>query len=227
MKKTLVLFILLSATFHTKAQDYEVPGGEFWFGLQFAVPVGTFADKIDRNLGIGGNLGGVWNPSKASNFFQVGMDIGVNYMGKDKKDISGVPMKTTNTLITTHIVTRFRIQTDSYIKPYVDLMGGGKFMSTTTKYDNDLFDTVFDIEDESVFADQTNGVWSYGMGLGFSFRQNKFGADFRMLYLASGPIEYISPENLRQDSNGDFYYEHTKISQSHMVFPQLSISVDL
>lgn len=227
MKKIFFLIASCCLFSNVQSQDQEVPSGEFWIGLQFAVPVGTLADKIDRNLGYGGNLGGVWNPSKTSNFFQVGLDLGINYMGKDKREIGGVPMKTTNTLITTHLVARLRVQTNSVVKPYVDLLGGGKFISTTTKYDNNLFQTVFEIEDESVFADQTNGVWSYGIGLGFSFRQRKFGADLRMLYLASGPIEYISPDNLRQDSNGDFYYEFTEISRSHMVFPQISVSFDL
>lgn len=225
------LLVALTVTFFIHplvAQDYsEVPVGEFWIGLQFAVPVGTFADKIERNLGYGGNLGGVWNPSRSSNFFQIGLDLGVNYMGKDKREINQLPLKTTTTLITTHLVARFRVQTDSPIKPYIDLLGGGKFFSTTTKYDNSILDTLLEIEDESIFADQSKGVWSYGAGLGFSFRRQSFGADLRVLYLASGPIEYISPKNLMQDDNGDFYYEHQEISRTHMVFPQLSISFDL
>ncbi|WP_422360444.1 outer membrane beta-barrel protein [Reichenbachiella sp.] len=228
MKKITLLFtiVFLSNQAYTQVAS-DVPVGEFWIGLQFAIPVGTFADDIERELGYGGNLGGVWNPSKTNNFFQIGLDLGVNYMGKDKTEIGGLPLKTTATLITTHLVTRLRVQTDSHIKPYVDLLGGGKFFSTTTKYNNDLFDTLLDIEDESVFADQTKGVWSYGAGLGFSFRKQAFGADLRVLYLASGPMEYISPKNLRQDDFGDFYYEHQEISRTHMVFPQLSISFDL
>lgn len=228
MKKLYLLLITVLTIQSLVAQEQlDVSKGEFWIGLQFAVPVGTFADKIERNLGYGGNLGGVWNPSKESNFFQIGLDLGINYMGKDKQEIGGVPMKTTNTLITTHLVTRLRVQTASTIKPYVDILGGGKFISTTTKYNNDLFDTLLDIEDESVFADQTNGVWSYGMGIGFSLRKKRFGTDLRMLYLASGPIEYISPENLKQDDSGGFYYEFTRVSRTHMVFPQVSISFDM
>lgn len=228
MKKVSFLIILSWCFLESEAQEsVTIPNGEFWLGLQFAVPVGTFADEIDRNLGYGGNLGGVWNPFKYSNFFQVGLDLGVNYMGKDKREIGGLPLKTTNTLITTHLVARFRVQTESVVKPYVDLLGGGKFFSTTTKYDNTLFDTLLEIEDESVFADQSKGVWSYGAGLGFSFRRQSFGADLRVLYLASGPVEYISPKNLKQDDAGDFYYDHHEISRTHMVFPQLSISFDL
>lgn len=228
MKKIISFVIALAFTNQLFAQSTsDVPVGEFWLGLQFAIPVGTFADEIERNLGYGGNLGGVWNPSKTSNFFQIGLDLGINYMGKDKREIGGLPLKTTSTLITTHLVTRLRVQTDSHIKPYVDLLGGGKFFSTTTKYDNTIFDTLLEIEDESIFADQSKGVWSYGAGLGFSFRRQSFGADLRVLYLASGPIEYISPKNLKQDDFGDFYYDHQEISRTHMVFPQLSISFDL
>lgn len=228
MKKIISFVIALAFTNQLFAQSTsDVPVGEFWLGLQFAIPVGTFADEIERNLGYGGNLGGVWNPSKTSNFFQMGLDLGINYMGKDKREIGGLPLKTTSTLITTHLVTRLRVQTDSHIKPYVDLLGGGKFFSTTTKYDNTIFDTLLEIEDESIFADQSKGVWSYGAGLGFSFRRQSFGADLRVLYLASGPIEYISPKNLKQDDFGDFYYDHQEISRTHMVFPQLSISFDL
>lgn len=228
MRRLLILLAVTISLNPIAAQDIQdVPVGEFWLGIKFAVPVGTFSDEIERNLGYGGNLGGVWNPSKTNNFFQVGLDLGINYMGKDKREIGGVPLKTTATLITTHLVTRLRVQTDAHIKPYVDLLGGGKFFSTTTKYNNDIFDTLLDIEDESVFADQTKGVWSYGAGLGFSFRKQAFGADLRILYLASGPMEYISPKNLKQDDFGEFYYEHQEISRTHMVFPQLSISFDL
>ena len=228
MKKLILpIIISLSLTEGIAQDSADIPTGEFWVGLQFAIPVGTFADEIERNLGYGGNLGGVWNPSKYSNFFQVGLDLGVNYMGKDKNEIDGLPLKTTSTLITTHLVTRLRVQTESHIKPYVDLLGGGKFLSTTTKYDNTVFHTLLDVEDESIFADQTKGVWSYGAGLGFSFRKQAFGADLRVLYLASGPIEYISPKNLEQDDAGNFYYEHQEVSRTHMVFPQLSISFDL
>lgn len=228
MKKLLLVIVVIGLLNETCAQESsQVPAGEFWIGLQFAVPVGDFADEIDRNLGYGGNLGGVWNPSRTSNFFQLGLDLGINYMGKDKREINGLPLKTTATLITTHLVTRLRVQTDASVKPYVDLLGGGKFFSTTTKYNNDIFDTLLDVEDESVFADQTKGVWSYGAGLGFSFRKQSFGADLRVLYLASGPIAYISPKNLKQDDSGEFYYEHQEVSRTHMVFPQLSISFDL
>ena len=228
LKKISIILVILFWHFNIQAQsDQSVPVGEFWIGLQFAVPVGTFANNIDRKLGYGGNLGGVWNPSKTTNFFQIGLDLGIDYMGKDKTEIGGLPLKTTSTLITTHLVTRLRVQTESTIKPYIDLLGGGKFFSLTTKYDNTIFHTLLDVEDESIFADQTKGVWSYGAGLGFSFRKKSFGADLRMLYLASGPMEYISPNNLRQDEFGDFYYEHDKISRTHMVFPQLSVSVDL
>lgn len=225
MYRLIFLCFLLISSFHMHGQG--VSKGEFWIGLQFAVPVGIFADEVERNLGYGGNLGGVWNPSKASNFFQMGLDLGINYMGKDKRDFGSLPLKTTTTLVTTHFITRFRVQTESSVKPYVDLLGGGKFFSTTTKYNNDIFDTLNDMEDESIFADQSKSVWSYGAGLGFSFRKHTFGADLRVLYLASGPVEYISPKNLKQDDVGDFYYEHQKISRTHMVFPQLSISFDL
>lgn len=221
-----VILIVISA--HSKAQDrlIDVPRGEFWIGLQFAIPVGTFADKIDRNLGYGGNIGVLWNPSKVSNFFQIGADLGINYMGKDKQDVGGIPMKTTNTLITTHLLARFSVQTESFFKPYVDLLGGGKFFTTTTKYDNDLLDTVLDIEDQSVFADQTEGAWSYGLGIGFTFRRKNFGADFRILYLAGGPIEYISPKNLREHPDGGYYYDQVDISNTHMVLPQVGVSLD-
>lgn len=225
--KYLILTCLLNIfVFQSHAQSDEVPKGQFWLGLQFAVPVGEFADQIERDFGYGGNFGGLWNPSKKNNFFQVGADIGINYMGKDKKDIDNIPMKTTSTLFTTHLVVRLTVQSDAPIKPYIDLLGGGKFFSLTTKYDNDLLATALDIEDKSIFGEQSFGVWSYGIGGGISMRRQNVGLDIRVLYLPSGEIDYISPENFKQDDQGNYYYESKPIKKTNMVFPQIGFSVD-
>lgn len=229
MKNFFLSLLLIFSVYSSIAQEYDqsaVSPGEFWIGLQFAVPLGDLAEVASSPIGIGGNFGGLWNPSKKTNFFQFGADIGIDYMGKDKRDLGDIPIKTTNTLIMTHLMARFRIQTESWLKPYVDLLGGGKFMSTTTKYNNDIFDTLSEMEDETVFADQTNGAWSYGIGFGVSVRKELFGADFRLLYLDGGKLDYISPANFVENSDGTFSYSSTRVNKSAVVLPQVSISVN-
>lgn len=226
MKKLNLLIILSFISFVSYSQDEDIKKGEFWLGAQFGVPVGSFADKIERKLGYGGNLGFVFNPSKKSNFFQFGADFSLLYMGKDKKDVDRIPMKTTNTLIMTHAIIRFRAQTESYFKPYVDLLVGGKWFYTETKYNNDIVATFLGIEDKSIFGEQVHGAFSYGAGIGFSYRRKPLGVDFKVLYLKGGKIDYIAPENFYMDDDGFFYYVKESLPSTDMVFPQLSMSID-
>jgi hypothetical protein len=226
MKNLFALSIILLSYSVSNAQTGAVPKGEFWLGAQFAIPVGELADKIDRNLGYGGNLGFVLNPSKSNNFFQIGADLGLEYMGKDKKEIGGIPMKTTSGLFTAHLVMRLRIQTESFIKPYVDILGGGKFIFVTTKYNNNVIATALDIEDNTIFGNQSASVWSYGLGGGISIRRETIGLDIRILYLAGGQVSFISPENFQQDDQGEIYYESVPIKRTDLIFPQVGFSLD-
>lgn len=224
MKKLITLLTLLFTINLVYAQnESETTSGEFWIGAQLITPMGSFKEKIERNLGYGGSLGGLWNPSKRNNFFQVGAEIGVLYFGKDKKTIDDINIKTTNTVILTHLIMRFRIQTTSNIRPYIDIIGGGKFFSTTTKYDNDFLDTLADIENQDIFGEQTNTAWSYGTGIGFSkINVDNVGLDIKLVYMRGSQTKYIAPENFFQDTNGDFFYENQDVNSTDML--SLSIS---
>lgn len=222
MKKallTLIAFVTISAT-NAQDQNYS---GEFWLGTQFLTPMSDFKDKIDRDLGIGGNIGGLWNPSKRNNFFQVGGEFGLLYMGKDKKIVDELSIKTTNAVFLMHAIARFRIQTTSNIKPYIDIVGGSKLFSTTTKFNNDIIDTILEIENRDILGEQTNGAWSYGVGIGFSkVGINNIGYDVKLTYMKGSSATYIAPENFYQDTNGDFFYEHQEVNKTDMV--SLSVS---
>lgn len=229
MKNIFVILLMSFVCLQGLAQEYietednGVPKGELWLGLQVAVPTGDFAASIDRNFAYGGNIGYVGSPSKKSQFFQIGADISVLYMGKDKKEIGDLRVKTTNTAFFTHLVARFRVETESFIKPYVDIMGGGKFFLTTTKYNNDVVQTLLDLENDEIFGEQSNGAWSYGTGLGFTMKKSSISLDFKVIYLRGSGLNYISPTNFFQDDNGDFFYESQEIRFSHMILPQVSV----
>ena len=208
--------------------------GEVFGGLQFAIPVGEFAASIDRDLGFGGNLGFLWCPSKESNFFQFGIESGLNYMGKEKRQIEEVDLKTISTLWTFHLLARFTAPTEMKVIPYVDILGGGKMFYTKTKYNNDLLDALFDNEDLSVFAKDESSVWSYGAGIGFTFipgdevknpAEPTVGIDVRVVYMVSGSMSFVSPDNIRKDPGGSYYYEETVIAKTDMIFPQLGFKV--
>jgi len=185
--------------------------------------MGYFREKIDRKLGYGGVIGGLWNPSKQKIFFQVGAEMGLLYFGKDKTEIDELSVKTTNIVFLIHAIARFRIQTTSIVKPYIDIVGGGKLFSTTTKFNNDIVDTILEIENKDILGEQTNGAWSYGTGIGFSkVGTNNIGIDVKPTYMKGASATYFAPENFYQDSNGDFYYEHQEVNKTDMV--TLSVS---
>ena len=235
MRLFLLLSILVSVNCLSLKAQNDAPKkfhGEFWVGIQFAVPVGEFAASIDRDLGFGGNIGGVWCPSKESNFFQFGFETGVNYMGKEKRQIEGVDLKTISTLWTFHLLARFTAPTKIKLVPYIDVLGGGKMFYTKTKYNNDLVDAIFKDEDLSVFAENNSSVWSYGVGVGFNFTTGDIlGStdypnvvfDCRVVYMVSGNMSYVSPDNVRKDPDGSYYYEVTEINKTDMIFPQIGI----
>ena len=216
----LVCFAFISFSTFAQNQNYS---GELWIGTQFISSMGEFREKIDRKLGYGGVFGGLWNPSNKDNFFQVGAEMGLLYFGKDKKDIDDLSVKTTNSIFLIHAIARFRIQTTSKIKPYIDIVGGGKFFSTTTKFNNDIVDAILEIENQDILGEQTNGAWSYGTGIGFSkVGNNHIGLDVKLTYMKGASAKYIATENFHQDSNGDFFYKHQKVNKTDMV--SLSVS---
>ena len=116
----LVFGSLLHAQEWNETEDLEgepFTVGEVGFGLQFALATGEFKEALSDNLGFGGNLYLLFNPSKKDNFFQLGFDLSILHYQKSKRDFGNLRIKTTNTGIFTHAVGRMRIQSSTSIKP--------------------------------------------------------------------------------------------------------------
>lgn len=164
-------------------------------------------------------MGGLWNPSKNHNLFQIGLESGILFLDKDNKMLDGIPLKTVNTLFNLNAIIRFRVQTDSRIKPFVDITGGRKLIRTVSKYDNTFGDTLIDQEDNTVFNTISDGNWTYGTAFGTSYSIADFNIELRFLYLAGGSLSYTDPKNIFMDNEGYFYYNSQTIRKTDIPKP--------
>jgi len=229
--KRTVIFLLSLISFYGTGFAQPVNGtsrffGEVWIGPQAAVPVGTFATNADFLFGKGGNCGFVFSPFRGSNIFQTGLEIGLYYMGKEKKIISNVPIKSTSSLFTANLICRFITPGQTKFRAYVDITGGTKIFTVKTKYDNNLFNAALNLVDSTVFSSRETTLWGYGAAFGIRYRPDSWKPgshiDFRVTYLASGGMEYVSPNGFTQSPSGSISYKDISYNRTDMVFPMIS-----
>lgn len=219
MKAILATVVLSCLFLPSNGQDNHefAPLGETWIGFQTSLPYGLFSRASDFGAGYGLNVGGLWNPSKRNNLIQIGLETGISFLNKDNKVLDNIPLKTVNTLFNLNAVVRFRVQTDSRIKPFVDITAGRKLIRTVSKYDNTLGDTFIDQEDNTIFNQISDGNWTYGTAFGTSYSIADFNIELRFLYRAGGSLSYTNPKNIFIDSDGYFYYEPRSINKTDML----------
>jgi hypothetical protein len=219
MKAILTTLILTCFFFSSNGQNNNghVPLGEAWIGFQTSFPQGQFSNGSGIRAGYGLNVGGLWNPSKQRNLFQIGLETGILFLDKDNKVLDNIPLKTVNTLFNLNAVLRLRVQTDSRIKPFVDITGGKKLIRTVSKYDNTFGDTFVDQEDNTVFNQRSDGNWTYGTAFGASYSVADFNIEMKFSYIAGGSLSYTDPKNIFMDSDGYFYYEPNTIRKTDMI----------
>lgn len=212
MKHLLIVVLLGFSAPRIFAQETDSTkrSGEFWVGAQAIIPIGLFAQQVDLSFGAGLNFGFTFSPIKEKDFFQVGMNCGIGYIGKDVDSIR----KTNSNLYTFHLMTRLTLPSTHRILPYVDVLGGGNMFYLNTHRNNNLFDALLKSEDYTSLQSQSSGTWSYGLGVGFKLMSTKSNAtgmlDVRCIYLTSGRMNYYFPT-----------YRRTRVTNTSMLFPQI------
>ena len=208
-----LLFSILLFNLKVNAQicDSTTSKTEFWLGFQTISPLGDFAKKSDITLGIGIDMGFVFNPLKTNDNFQTGIDFSVGYFGMVKDSI----FKTNNNLYTINLITRVKGPSEGRIMTYMDVLIGSKIFVIATHYNNDLFNFLNEDADYSTLKSRTSSLFSYGLGIGFKLIPENKNADgmfdFRCMFLKSGSMIYDTP-----------YYTERWVNQTNLIMPQIS-----
>ncbi|HBH23174.1 MAG TPA: hypothetical protein DDY13_07080 [Cytophagales bacterium] len=225
----LCVALLLPAFSMAQFPEDEVLGeGKFVEGtLAFAAgfPVEEFAESIDNDFGIGLNFNVLYNPNRANDFFQFGIDFNYLHFEQGKVRIGDDRLKATNSAFLLHALGRLRVQTDKIVKPYADFFIGAKIMATRTKIDQDFFSTVLGAE-EIILDNESRAAFSYGIGGGLTFDLRKVRLDIRISYLPGGKMEYIDPKSITDDGNGNFTFDYLELGSTAMILSQIGFGFE-
>ena len=221
--KTVYCFLIITScvSINSYSQETEVKPskfpGQLWFGIQGFFPAGQFAKQTNKGYGGAIDIGFTINPWKRNNsIFQFGMDIGIGYWGKAKYRDN----KTNQNLYCLSFLTRLTPNSNKIVKPYADLLFGGKIFNVATHNNNNIIDALFNSEDYTTIYEKNSSVWSYGVALGLKFQpksiEKNHYVDVRFIYSASGPMNYYSPT-----------YQLTRVDNSDLVFAQISYAIPI
>lgn len=218
--KTFAFFIILSCfSLVSYSQDTLVKPskfpGQLWFGIQGFFPAGQFANQINKGYGGAIDFGFTINPWKRNNsILQFGMDIGIGYWGKAKYGEN----KSNQNLYCLSLLTRIAPKSNKLVKPYADVLLGGKILNVATHYNNNIIDALLSSSDYTIIHEKTSSVWSYGVAIGLKFHpksiEKNHYVDIRLLYSASGAMNYYSPT-----------YQLTRVNNSDLAFAQISYAI--
>lgn len=218
-----ICFFLLIACLPVGCLQAQYLGG----GFQVAVPTGEFAENTDA-VGIGFNIYGMGGIA-GNEHIQIGLDIGYSLYGRNEQretltaelvaydnngnqiliDQINMPLRivVNNNIFHTHVISRF-IAPIPYVRPYVDIMGGFKYIYTRTK--------IYDESDDGRYSGGNNSsnnnsndrlitaknqasdfAWSYGGGTGLLITLGSANLELRALYLMSGEVSYYDSEDTK------------------------------
>lgn len=218
--KTVFCFILASCvSINSYSQETEIKPSkfpaQFWLGIQGFFPVGQFANQINKGYGGAIDFGFTINPWKRNNgIFHFGMDIGIGYWGKSKFGND----KSNQNLYCLNFLTRITPNSNKLIKPYADVLLGGKIFNISTHRNNNIVDALLSSSDYTVTREKNSSVWSYGVALGLKFQpqsiEKNHYVDIRFIYSASGAMNYYSPT-----------YQLTRVDNSDLAFAQISYAI--
>jgi hypothetical protein len=213
----LVLVVSLSGAAPAQAQEKTRSRPARLASLNFTVglPTGAFSDNVE-NPGFGGNLflGTQLGRSPAV----LGLDLGFLIYGRNTSTVpfsTTVPIRvelvTTNSILQPHAVLRFQPQQGT-VRPYIEGLGGFKYLSTETKVRDDDLQDNRDIASETNFEDL---AWSGGGGAGFDVvvyrSEERDGQGWKLRhvslhlgaqYLFGQEAEYVADAEI-QDENGN------------------------
>ena len=196
-------------------------------GLNFnvGVPVGPFADNIE-DPGYGGNL--FLGTQIGASPVVLGLDLGFLIYGRDERQVGlsttvpiAVDLITTNSIFQPHAVLRLQPLQGSF-RPYVEAVGGFKYLFTRTRVENRGSSN----NDDDEIASETNFddfAWSGGGGAGVDVmvyrppagaqKQSSFrGVSLHLggQYLFGQEAEYVAEGGL-EDENGNNLIDESEL----------------
>jgi hypothetical protein len=228
---SLLTAVLLAAAPSARTQPQFQAGG----GLSLAFPQNDFKKNVD-NTGIGAT--GDFLVRFGRSPFLGGIAGGFWIYGNDTYQtplISTVPVwvdvTTTNSIFAFDLL--FRVQPQSGpVRPYLDLLGGFNWLSTSTSIKNE--------NDDEEIASSTNkgdGAWGWGFGGGLMFRVydgvargredglEAVHVDLGVRSMRGGEAEYMKEGGIEALDNGKFKYDIRK-SETDLVTWHLGVNFD-
>ncbi len=180
--------------------------------FQLAFPQNEFYENVKRTgFGVGGEI--LWQPHNGVPY-AVGLDASFLIYGQERRrapwswtipDVT-VDVERTNSIMKLHLL--FKITpSQGTIRPYIDLLFGGEYLSTETKIEGRYSgnEVVSDVN----FDDW---AWSYGGGAGIMIQvsssdNNKIFIDLKARYIFGSEAEYLKEGSVAVNpANGSVTY---------------------
>jgi hypothetical protein len=195
------------------------------FAFNVGLPVGEFANNVsDAGFGADLTVGAHLGRSPVA----LGVDLGFLVYGRSVRTVpfsTTVPIRvdlvTTNSLVQPHLFLRLQ-PTSGPVQPYVEALGGFKYLFTETRVrDEDRFENR-DIASETNFGDF---AWSGGGGAGLDFvvyrprperrsdgesSVRSVGIQLGFQYLLGQEAEYVADTEI-EDTNGNGVIDRSEL----------------
>jgi hypothetical protein len=227
MKKWPLLLLAFAVT--AAAQPQFQAGG----GFSLAFPQKDFEENVD-NTGIGATGNFLYRFGQSP--FLVGLAGGFWIYGSDTYQTSlvdapvWVDVTTTNSIFAFDLL--FRVQPQSGpVRPYLDVLGGFNWLSTSTSIDND------DGEEIASSNNKNDQAWGWGFGGGLMFRVyngvargredglDAVHVDLGIRSMHGGEAEYLREGDIQKIKSSTWKYNVHK-SETDLVTWHLGVNFD-
>ena len=216
MKLTFIVFILQLICFSTIGQTQVSLFGEV------GVPVGDFRENTKAE-GYGFGLG-VAVPIERNNAIFLGANLNYEIYGKrfGQDTVDDLEIITNNNMFMMHAFLRLKPVTNGKIGPYLDVLGGFKYLYTRTKIKESILSDPLEANTE--FKDF---VWGYGGAIGLQYSLDYWVAlDLSASLLKSGEAEYLDSKGISEDASGNLILDPTKSKTDIAIF-RVGVTIEL
>ncbi len=220
MKRILLLpFLLLALAAHAQPR--------LGFHAQLPIPYGQFR-QVNPVVAYG--LGGyaLLKPFADAPLL-AGIDISYAQYGSQTQrlgfsiNLGSIERRVTNNILMGHLMLRLHPLEDTRLQPYLDILGGAKYLYTRSKITaDDGFNGQIVLDTNTDYWDV---AWSYGGGVGLQIglgEEKTVMLDLRCLYLAGTEARYISQVTL---APGNVFFLEEAKSRTDMIMPQVGIAI--
>ncbi len=189
-----------------------VYGQDFGLSVMLGLPQGEFRENVDR-LGYGLSFSANTGKLLPNVPFSLGINIGYLIYGEENEtrrlwaDVPAyVDINRTNSITNFHVLFQIDPITGP-LRPYIEGLFGGAYLSTSTSVESEWNDE--DIARETNFDDL---CWSYGIGGGILYQiwespdEMNLYLDVKVRYMFASEAEYLKEGSIDIIGN-DLYYD--------------------